>query len=243
MEPTDVNELQASLRNLDELFTLGDAEPEIGDLLERVVKLASEGIATVDSVSITISDMGSPRTACASDEVARKVDEAQYSADEGPCIDSMRDGVSYQIDDMTQDERWRKFSAEALKHNVLSTLALPLRVEGRTVGALNLYSGTADSFGETEKTIASIFASRAAVGLANADVYRRTRETIVQLEEAIQTRDVIGEAKGILMATEGCTDEEAFRMLVTASQHGNRKLREIARELVTKYESKNGPRG
>lgn len=102
----------------------------------------------------------------------------------------------------------------------------------RPLGALNLYSKTVESYDENDEETAALFSEQAAVACANAEVYWRTYSLTEHLREALESRDVIGQAKGILMARRNCTPDAAFETLRKVSQHRNIKLREIAEQVV-----------
>jgi GAF domain-containing protein len=123
-------------------------------------------------------------------------------------------------------------SAAAVAHGVASSLSLPLAVGGRSVGALNLYSDVERGLESVVDDLGTIFASQVAVAISAATIQDRTRTLVAELEEALRTRQMIGQAQGILMATHRITSENAFTMLRESSQHSNRKLRDIANDVV-----------
>ena len=104
-------------------------------------------------------------------------------------------------------------------------MAIRLFVEEDTMGALNLYCSAPDAFDESDVALATVFAVHASVAISAA----RREEG---LEQKAESRDVIGRAKGILMAPIRCRDEEAFALLRSASQRMNVKVRDIAQQLV-----------
>ncbi|HEU5392932.1 MAG TPA: GAF and ANTAR domain-containing protein [Streptosporangiaceae bacterium] len=128
--------------------------------------------------------------------------------------------------------RWPTFAQSAAAAGIKSTLSVPLVVGGDGLGALNIYSREENSFAEAEVALAATFASYASVALANARVYWRTQRLASQLEEALSSRGVIEQAKGIIIARQGCSADEAFQVLVRLSQHRRVKLRDVAAELV-----------
>ena len=130
------------------------------------------------------------------------------------------------------DERWPEFAASALAHGVRSTMSLPLVAGVNAVGALNFYAADDGAFGQSEVEIGGLFASQAAVVLINAQAYWGARLTSEHLQQALESREVIDMAKGIIMNAMGCGPEEAFDVLVKQSQQENRKLRDIAVEIV-----------
>jgi transcriptional regulator with GAF, ATPase, and Fis domain len=165
-------------------------------------------------------------TPAASSDVPQKVDAIQYEVGEGPCLDAIREHEVFRTGDLGRERRWPRFSARAQKETgVTSMVCFRLFVEGDTLGALNLYSKVTDAFDDRATAVGSVFAAHAAVALSTA-LHDE------QMEEALESRDVIGQAKGILMAREHVNADEAFDMLRRASQRVNVKLRDIARQIA-----------
>lgn len=119
----------------------------------------------------------------------------------------------------------------AERDGLRSSASFPIRVNG-TVGALNLYAKSEHAFDNGTSDIAEVFAKQAAIALENAAIYGAARKLGDKLNEALRSRDLIGQAKGILMEREGVSDEEAFSMLKTISQNSNIRLRDVAERLA-----------
>jgi len=220
-------------------FFIGDST--MGDTLQRVVELAALAVppAAYTGISMLVDDRVT--TSVFSDPDVVEIDQAQYNAGTGPCLDAFRDGKVYRIPSTEHDERWPEFCRTALQYGIQSTLSLPLLVGDDSVGALNLYSRGEDAFSEEDQQHAETFALQAAVVLANAQAYWDARTLSERLTEAMRSRAVIEQAKGILMAQSHAGPERAFDMLRIASQRENRKLREIAQEIVDRH-SRESPR-
>jgi GAF domain-containing protein len=129
------------------------------------------------------------------------------------------------VPDLASEQRWPDFSARAAALGVGSMLSFQLFVEGDNLGALNLYSSESDAFDDESEQVGLLFASHAAVAFADA-------QKLDQLNSAVETRDLIGQAKGILMERYRISAEQAFRVLTRVSQQRNRKLRDLAAELA-----------
>jgi len=183
-------------------------------------------------IGITLIDDGEATTAVCTDAEASLIDEAQYQANSGPCLESAKTGQVFEIASTRADERWPQFSQACVEHGILSTLSLPLVVDDRPVGAFNLYAATENAFDKSEVETAALFAAQAAVVLANTRAYWDMRKLAEQLNESIESRAVIEQAKGILMGATNCTAEEAFKLLVQQSQVTNTKVRVLAEDLV-----------
>ncbi len=205
----------------------GDA----GIALQRVADLAVEQLNGCDMAGVTLVQDGVPATAVFTDVEAPEIDRAQYETGQGPCLDAYRNGVILRIDETMDDDRWTAFASAAFSHGVRSTLSLPLRGEDHIIGALNLYSRAPHAFVDNEQ-MATVFVAHAAAALASAKAYSASQALNEQLRAALDSRAVIEQAKGVLMRDHRIDSEEAFEMLRHASQHTNRKLRDVAAAIV-----------
>jgi hypothetical protein len=198
----------------------------VGDTLEETVRLAVDVVpgAEFAGVSWLMPDAEIQTPACTDPLVAR-CDAAQYAFTEGPCVQAVWDGDIYQVDDLTTDKRWPRFARAAADLGMRSMLASQLSSPKRTVGALNLYSTQPDAFDEQSRALIAIFGAHASVALVN----RRMEQ---DLRTAVDTRGTIGQAIGILIERHRLTPDRAFQLLVTASQHRQIKVRELAAQLV-----------
>jgi GAF domain-containing protein len=171
-------------------------------------------------------------TAAATDGTTLQLDGAQYSNGEGPCLHAARTGEIVRVDDMVGDTRFPRFAAEALRLGINSSLSYPLVVREGTIGALNIYGREPKSFDDASERLAERFARQASATMTNVDIHDRTVSLVSQLNEALTSRSVIDQARGILIARTGCTADEAIEALKQRSQRENRKLREIAAAIV-----------
>jgi GAF domain-containing protein len=203
----------------------------LGDTLLRVAALACKVIPAADMAGITLLVEGRPATGVFTDPEAPEIDTAQYTIDTGPCLEAFRRQQVYRIDSTYTDKRWPEFTAAAAAHGITATLSMPLAARGEPLGALNLYSRSGP-FNDEAAGRARAFATQASILLANVQVYWDARELGERLHQAMRSRATIEHAVGILMANGGRTPDEAFQLLVRVSQRDNRKLRDIAAELV-----------
>lgn len=175
---------------------------------------------------------GRAATGVFTDPAAVTIDRPQYSTSgRGPCVDAFRQQKVYRIADTSIDDRWPEFAAAAAAHGVRSTLSLPLAQGGEPLGALNLYSLRPNGFDQPTEP-AETLALQAAIVLANAHAYHDARELNHNVEQALTSRRTIDYAIGIVLAAGGRTPQQAYQDLVQRSQHENRKLRDIAGEIV-----------
>jgi GAF domain-containing protein len=207
--------------------------PDVDAFLDQMVRLAADVVTPAAACGLTVRRDGQPFTAASSNDLAAQVDEIQYRADEGPCLDALRTSTVIQVDDLGQEERWDDFRSHAAAHGVVSSLSLPLAVEGETLGALNLYSTTPAAFAGQHGIHAVALAERSAAALTVNLRQIRQAQVQHQLADAMVSSSVIDQAIGVLMGQQRCTAGTAFDLLRQASQHRNRKLRDIAAEIVT----------
>ena len=173
---------------------------------------------------------GRPTAGVLTDPHAAELDTAQHGAD-GPCQESFTCQQAFRIDSIYTEQRWPEFTAAAAAHGVTASLSIPLTVCGERLGALALYSRT-DPFTVEAFLEAENFAVPASILLANVQAYWDARQLAERLQQAMRTRATIEHAVGILMAGGGRTPEETFQLLVRVSQRENRKLRDLAADIV-----------
>jgi len=232
--------LARSLAALSNFFV---GESTLKETLDRVAHLAQEALSAADMAGLTMLVDGRARTAVFTDDDAPEIDSAQYETGIGPCLDAFRHQEVFRIDDTTKDERWRPFSEAAAAHGIQSTVSLPLIANHEGVGALNLYSRSPAAFSDEDIEVGSRYATQAAIVLANSQAYWDAYQLSQDLATAMRSRAVIEQAKGIMMGAQRCSADEAFQILVRASQRENRKLRDIAEELVSRVEQSKPPKG
>lgn len=222
----------------------------IDEFLHELAVIATRQIDADLSCGMTVRPNGLPPAVACSDPVARRIDEAQYRIDDGPCLRAMRAGEVVTIADTAAEERWPEFKDEAKAAGVRSCLAVPLSTDRRgaeseSIGSLNLYSRVPSAFGETEIQRAREFAGIAYGALVVARRLASYADINEQLRASLASRSVIDQAIGIIMARGGVgagkagdggqptTQTRAFALLRAASQNTNVKLRDVAREIVT----------
>ena len=213
-------------------FFVGDAT--LRDTLHQVSELACTAVGSADMVGITMLVEGRPRTAVFTDDTAPEIDAAQYESGVGPCLDAFRHQRVFRIDEMEKDQQWPPFSAVAAAHGIQSSVSLPLLARHEGVGAINFYSRSRAGFSDEDVDVGLQFATHAAIVLANAQAYWDARQLGEDMAQAMKSRATIEQAKGILMGAQRCSADEAFQILVRASQRENRKLREVADEIVAR---------
>jgi GAF domain-containing protein len=230
VDHTSEYELAAAYGQLLNLLT---DSPDLDTFLDQVVALAAQVVTPAAACGLTMRRDGQPFTVANSSPLAAQVDEIQYGADQGPCLDTLRSGHIVQVDDLPGDQRWDRYRPHAVAHGVVSSLSLPLTVEGRPVGALNLYSTQPAAFTGATRRHAEAFAAQCAAALTLVLRQANLSQVQQQLGAAMASRSIIDQAIGILMGQQRCTATDAFDLLRQASQHRNRKLRDIAADIIT----------
>lgn len=205
------------------------AAPDVQATMQVIVDAAVEVIEPCDHASISHMRGRSLVSACSSDECGLILDGIQTGADEGPCLDAIRTGEAMVAEDLSTDPRWTTYGPRAVEAvGIRSSLAQPLRDGDRVIGALNLFGDDLGGFSDDaadDVALSAILAAHAAPALVAA----LQRENLTR---ALETRDLIGQAKGMLMARTGVDDDGAFELLKRASQRMQLKLNEVARRLV-----------
>jgi transcriptional regulator with GAF, ATPase, and Fis domain len=228
------DELLESMHALSRLVT---AQETVESTVGRIAELSVLAIDAADHCGISLVTGKSIRTVAATGEMGHQIDALQLETGEGPCMSSIREQATFYIPDMANDDTWPIFSRKAAEvTGISSLLGYVLQVDSDSLGAINLMSFRANAFDEEAIAAGVVFAAQAGVALANALTHQKNEEKVEQLTEGIQTRQVIGEAVGIVMATRQVTADKAFEILKTISQHTNVKLKQVAAGLVDRVE-------
>ena len=209
-------EMQAQKGSTDTLQSIVEAAPKV------VPGARWAGISLVQGTKI-VSEVPTSRAVA-------ELDQLQSDLNQGPCLTALREYHTVHIDDMRTETRWPEFGCEAQQRGMLSMLSFQLFVRSENLGALNLYSDEPGAFSEDSFLVGEILAQHAGVAMIGS-----AAET--QFENALATRDVIGQAKGMLMQRDNLTGLQAFSLLTRASQQTNIKLVDVARWLVNEHES------
>ena len=227
-----VSVTEEALRELTALAGVVLAQDDIGATQQEITRIAARAVPGAQGASLTVIDEQGPRAAAASDDWARELDELQYAEHEGPCLDCTRTGNLFRIRDLAVDTRWPNYGPRAVEKGARSVISLPLSAEGRQLGALNLYSREPDAFDAEAASIGEVIAGHAGLAAQVAAAFFAHRDLGEQLRSAMRSREVIEQAKGVLMGTRRIPADEAFAVLVDLSQRSNRKLRDVAQALV-----------
>ncbi|MGY1601915.1 GAF and ANTAR domain-containing protein [Geodermatophilus sp. SYSU D00815] len=205
----------------------------LDDVLGEITDLARRSIPGAESTSITLIRGDKGFTAAHSGEMALVADELQYAQGYGPCLDAGRGNVVLRIDDVSTETRWPDYVSRVQEVGVRSSLSVPLPYQGSSIGALNIYSSQPAAFATPDSLEAGLDVAEAiAVAVVNADAHAQLGEQARHMRVAMDSRAVIEQAKGVLMAQRHIDADQAFEVLREASQRYNRKLRDIATGIV-----------
>ncbi|USX54429.1 GAF and ANTAR domain-containing protein [Lentzea sp. HUAS12] len=196
--------------------------PDVSATSRSVVEAAVSDLAGAEHASVVV--VGEKWPVAASSRLASELDDAQHALNEGPCVDALRERAVH-TGDLTRETRWPGFAAFAAGRRIRSAHVVQLFVTGSVRGTLNLYSSQVGSFTADEEKHTHLFASHAAIAIAAA-------RHKAQMLQAIEMRDTIGMAKGILMERDDLGPSEAFQLLVRTSQRSNMRLRTLSSWIV-----------
>ncbi|HEY7047218.1 MAG TPA: GAF and ANTAR domain-containing protein [Jatrophihabitantaceae bacterium] len=231
-EPRELS--AASVASLVQLLTLvradlaavfQDEEATPEKLLEQIVVVATRLVPGAEDAGVAVYSDGELRTVAAAGDLTMALDALRRAVGQGPALDVARCGQTLRVADLATDPRWIEFGEGAAEEGARSVLACALPLPRRQSGVLSLFSSRPAAFDAAAELVVPVFAARAAIALAHA-------EKVSQLERALQSRQVIGQAVGILMERHRLSEQQAFDTLVKASQESHLKLREVARRVT-----------
>ncbi len=198
---------------------------ELQPTLDAIIGHAVATIGPAEYAGLILLIRGRLQPQATLGEPPEALDSLQQTTGVGPCIDAAREQAVITIDNTMTDGRWPRFNERAAELGVSSMMCVPLWVDELRLGTLSLYGAKPDAFAPQHRQLTDLYAAHAAIALADA---QRT----AQLQHALSNRDIIGQAKGILVERLKITPDDAFSCLSQASQQANRKLIEVAQHLV-----------
>jgi GAF domain-containing protein len=195
-------------------------------VLDGVVNLASAMVPGADEATITMVRKDRHcYSAAATSALASDFDVLQNETGEGPCLNAIWQQETVRVNDLGSDPRWPVLGPRAAERGVGSMLCLQLFVHRDTLGALDLLSHAKWAFTDESEHVGLLLASHAAIAAADAQHFENVTSALVN-------RDVIGQAKGILMERFKITSDQAFAVLAKVSQDTNRKVSAVAEDLA-----------
>jgi hypothetical protein len=186
------------------------------------VEMASACMDSADGVSISLQRHGILSTVAASDQTIMSMDAEQYATDEGPCVDASLKGHWFHAESLDTETRWPSFTPRARALGIKAILSTPLKAFERPMGALNIYSRTADSFEVRDQETAALFAQKASIILTDAQAGVSDSEMALRYRDALRSRRIITLAMGVVMEREHIDEDQAFTALLRLSlRHGD----------------------
>lgn len=224
-----LDEVTRALSDLGGVLAL---EEEIGRVLQRSVNQVVRAIPGADMASVSVLRGDKAETVASTSERVWAIDEDQYAAGAGPCLEAARTGHIVRVGVREALERWPAFASSARAAGVESYLTAPLAIDEKFAGSLNLYGEQAYSFDDLDERLLQLYTTAAVAAIASARQYAEARGMAENLRRALDSRAVIDQAIGALMATRKLDAEEAFQVMARESQNTNTKLRDIAARVL-----------
>jgi hypothetical protein len=217
----DATRILDTSRRLSAVLTPADLD----ETLAKITAAAVEVLPEVEYSSITIKHAdGRLETVAPTDDLLCDLDAAQYELQEGPCYESAVEAAHVTAPHLAEDPRWPRYAPVAVSAGIQAQAGIRLFDANGANGALNLYAGKPGAFDDLG-VLGELFAHRSAMALAYA-------RQISELENAVMTRQLIGQAVGVVMERFGLDEARAFGFLTRLSQDNNLKLRVVAERLL-----------
>jgi transcriptional regulator with GAF, ATPase, and Fis domain len=222
--PSTVAGLVAELSELPSLLLSTDA---LDKVVWEAAMIAVRAIDEVDACGVTVLREGSPVSIMPGTAPYGDLEQRQYEQDDGPVVQAMRTGKVVVVSSMSTERSWDGYPAFAAERGVGASICLPLVVGEQVLGAITLYAKGDCDF-TASRRIAELVSDLASTALSCMSAHAEKAQLTDQLRQALESRAVIEQAKGVLMARHGCDADRAFNLLRRSSQHRNIKLRDIA---------------
>lgn len=206
---------------------------DVVDLLHRLADHCVTLLGAAAAGLLLADQRGGLQVMATSSERARLLELFQLQADEGPCLDAYRSGEIIEVVDLAQAQhRWPVFAPEALAEGFRSIQAVPMRLRGKVIGALNLFSRETGPLGQQDLNVARALADTATIGILQERAIRRREVLTEQMQGALTSRIIIEQAKGLLSHAAGISTEDAFEKLRSHSRNNNIRLSDVADQLM-----------
>ncbi|MEW6470979.1 MAG: GAF and ANTAR domain-containing protein [Actinomycetota bacterium] len=208
-------------------FDVSEVLYRLAENVVAILKVAGTGVSVVD-------EQGRLRPVTAINELTAQLERVEEATQQGPCVDSFQRGEVIRVDSLQERAgEWPEWSAEAKRHGVEAVLGIPLQVDGRTIGAMNVYASEPRRWRDADVRAARVLGDMAASYVANASDLEQSRRTTEQLREALESRIIIEQAKGMLASEYRISVDQAFVVLRDHSRRHGASLRGVAEAVVT----------
>lgn len=220
-----VRELSSYARKLVTDYPISDA---LHDLIE-----ATTVIFGIRGAGVSLASEGALSFAAASSEDLAALERIQEERQVGPCVEAFRSGAAVLVTDLTEDPgRWPDLTSAAVSSGIVAVAGIPMHLNGTRIGAVGLYATCRREWTAEEARTAELIAALAGGYLANASYLDQARQTVDQLQEALDSRVVIEQAKGVLAGERKISVDQAFEVLRTHARNRGASLREVANAVV-----------
>lgn len=223
---------EVPVRALTSVMNIPADRDVVDGALRLVVALARATVGGADGVSVSLRRHGRLATAAASDQTISDMDADQYDTGEGPCVDASVAGRWFHAASVATETRWPAFTPRARALGINAILSSPLLTRDGPVGALNIYSRTAAAFTPADQSLASVFAAEASAVLAGAALGDTDRQPDRRLVEALQSRQMIALAQGMIMQRDHVSADAAYTVLQRSSRGTGIPLQDRAAQMV-----------
>ena len=200
--------------------------------LRLVTDLAHATLDGADGASVSLTRHGKLDTVAATDETILQMDRDQYATGQGPCVSAATEGHWFHVESLDKETRWPQFVPRAIEGGIGSILSTPLMCSAHPVGALNIYSVTERAFGQRDQELAAKFASEASAMLAQSQVDVASEQFAARLKGALQVREIIAQAQGVVMARRGVPAELAAAEIRQTSKALGISIRQRSNEVL-----------
>jgi GAF domain-containing protein len=213
------------------LVELADTLVADFDVIELLTKVTDRCVDVLDvgAAGIMLAAPGGElRVMASSSEAMRVLELFEVQAKEGPCFDCFRSGVPVENQDLGADDRWPLFGAEAQEAGFHAVHAMPLRLRGTVIGALNLFHAETGEMRQADADAAQALADLATIAILQHRAVLEAQVLNEQLSNALNTRVVIEQAKGVVAERNGVDMEQAFQLLRNHARNHNLRLADVA---------------
>lgn len=223
----------------DALLTIGEGwDRDLAADLTGQADLVEQVVPNLVGMSLALVREGLTFTIAATREHLALLDAIQY-AFSGPCVDAALHDVTILGGDseagLLDEQRWVEFSRASAAHGVLSTLSLPVHVDGLVVGGVNLYAATPNAFAGKEQEVADILGAWAPGAVHNADLSFSTRAVARQAPRVLEELAILDQAAGVVVASHGVGDAEARQIIADAAQRAGQHVLSVARQIIRPF--------
>ena len=221
---------------LEQLAAVLQSQRTLGAAIAGIAEAAVLSVPGCDSASVALSVEGRSATAAATARIALELDLVQYDADDGPCLTAFRNIEALRLDVVEHGEAFPHFARAASERGVLGVLSMPAKWGTEVVATQNLYSRQGP-FDETAVSIGGVLAAQVAIAVSRSPEFAAARATVEQAQRDVDDRADVDVATGLLMATQGCTSEQADGLLRQAADQEAATILQIAHRIIDQHNS------